>query len=79
VSILVVVVHWLMHARGACLLSEDDVSEYILTYDVDAAAVGAVDIPKNRQRASTPRGSRSSSSQLASSPDGKLSFVASCC
>jgi hypothetical protein len=58
------------------LLSEDDVDEYILTYDVDAAAVGSVDIPKDRQRASTPRGSRSSSSQLASSPDGKLSFVA---
>jgi hypothetical protein len=65
-----------MHVCGACLLSEDDVSEYILAYDMNAAAVGLVYIPKGRQRASTTRGSRSSPSRLASSPDGKLSFVA---
>jgi hypothetical protein len=71
-----VIVNWLMHVCGACLLSKDDVGEYILAYNMNAAAVGLVHIPKDRQRASTTRGSRSSPSQLASSPDGKLSFVA---
>jgi hypothetical protein len=58
------------------LLSEDDVSEYILNYDTNAADVGLVHIPEDHQRASTRRGSRSSPSQLASSPAKKLSFVA---
>jgi hypothetical protein len=71
-----VIVNWLMHVCGACLLSKDDVGEYILAYDMNAAAVGLVHISKDYQRASTTRGSRSPPSRLASSPDGKLSFVA---
>jgi hypothetical protein len=65
-----------MHVCGACLLSKDDIGEYILAYDMNAATVGLVHIPKDCQRASTTRGSKSPPSRLASSPDGKLSFVA---
>jgi hypothetical protein len=66
-----VIVNWLMHVCGACL---DDVGEYILASDMNAATVGLVHIPKDCQRASTTRRSRSPPSRLASSLDGKLSF-----
>ncbi|CAL4936920.1 unnamed protein product [Urochloa decumbens] len=72
------VVHWLMHA-GAGFLESDagGASEYILTYDVNTATVGSIDLPYGYQHAghcAILEGS-GSSSQLASSPDGKLSLI----
>ena len=62
------VVHWLMHI-GDSFLKTDAAGEYILTYDVNTATVGSIDLPNLE-------GSSSSGSKLASSPDGKLSFIA---
>ncbi|KAL6636563.1 hypothetical protein ACP70R_024135 [Stipagrostis hirtigluma subsp. patula] len=65
------VVHWLMHAGDSFLLC--DVREYILTYDVMTGTAGSIDLPMDRGDASS---RRPRSSQLASSPDGKLTFLA---
>ncbi|CAL4945307.1 unnamed protein product [Urochloa decumbens] len=67
------VVHWLMHAGAGFLERDAGASEYILTYDVNTATVGSIDLPYGYQHASL-EGS-GSSSQLASSPDGKLSLI----
>ena len=64
------VVHWLMHVGDSFVLKADDAGEYILTYDVNTATVGSIDLP-NLEGSSS-----SGSSQLAASPDGKLSFIA---
>ncbi|RLN39362.1 hypothetical protein C2845_PM01G25350 [Panicum miliaceum] len=45
------VVHWLMHIGDSFLIKNDDVGEYILTYDVNTATVGSIDLPDDRQRA----------------------------
>jgi len=70
------VVHWLMHVGDSFVLKADDAGEYILTYDVNTATVGSIDLPNDRQRANLEGSSSSGSSQLAASPDGKLSFIA---
>jgi hypothetical protein len=41
-----IIVNWLMHICGACLLSEDDVGKYIQAYNKNTAAVGLVHIPR---------------------------------
>nr|TKV90329.1 hypothetical protein SEVIR_9G021200v2 [Setaria viridis] len=64
------VVHWLMHA-GASFTFE--VREYILTYDVSTDTAGSVDLPVHRQVPNL--WASGSQSQLASSPDGKLSLI----
>ena len=69
------VVHWLMHI-GDSFLKTDAAGEYILTYDVNTATVGSIDLPNDRQRANLEGSSSSGSSQLVASPDGKLSFIA---
>jgi hypothetical protein len=45
------VVHWLIHCGISSSSSlQEAAGEYILTYDVNAAAVGSVDVPKDRRR-----------------------------
>jgi hypothetical protein len=69
------VVHWLIHCGISSSSSlQEAAGEYILTYDVNAAAVGSVDVPKDRRRPD-PQREPAMPSRLASSPDGKLSFV----